>query len=1011
MISVEKSRKYAVLLNAGRPTFGFSNLENSLAPVSQTALQSVVNELLSKGFEVFAVQGFSDFSILGANMVTNHDWRQNGPFQSLAMAIDEFGPVWPRDSGPEPVVLAIYGDSLPTSKRLDEFIKGIDPQADAAFARAEGDILQSSIGSGIFLQAVERVTSHWGQSDSHSGPTNGPFWLTGKVVSRLLEINKKECDPTLFMGEVLSQLSREGWKVQGVYEDPSVDAVKLAISAKGLFSFGSKAETLASISQVHRAGLVPKFSFFSRTSWERDAESLLCSVMRRHQSATFLAIRSSFRAEDLAGGGSNAGKFLSVLDVPRDNENSVVEAIERVLGSNPDPSNLDQVLIQEQVLNSKAAGVVTTRNQRGAAYFSVNLSLSEGDTDSVTSGANLSFKEFVCKSDLSMIDWAGTPEFMQEICLLAEETGALTAHDALDLEFAIDSSGQIKLLQVRRFNAPIMSSEEIALQRQQVSSASLTFSRNDQCLCPESMHDLFALMPDWNPAEIIGKKPRKLARSLYGHIITDHVWSDQRAEYGYHRVNHALLRDFLGTPAVDVHSSFLSLVPESIAEPLAIRIVSSAKENLREKPALHDKVEFDVMPTCFDSNFDRWRQGTLRSEKFTDCEFLIIKQAYFNLTREAILRRLGFGAEDKASVSECRAPDGTVESVLENLKNARAGALTFAHYARDAFVAISLLTGNAVGGANLKRVERFVGTLSTVSAQFVDDCHMASEGKLELGELISKYGHLRSGTYDILNPTFQSHPKFFFSASTSLEATHRHESNEVAMEIATSIARELQLEGMSFDASEMQMFLKSAIEGRESSKLAFTRHLSRAIDGIEEWGARNGISKDELSHLPLETLRQVLLYDQLSPESRIDLLEQSSINAQLHKLYSSLEVPLIISSGQDLLRYQEIAIAPNFSGSKSVFAPKIVLTGHELLEGETIEGKIVLVEAADPGFDWIFSKAPAGLVTLFGGRNSHMAIRCMELDLPAAIGVGESHFEKLSRQETIFLDPLSKRIS
>ena len=31
-------------------------------------------------------------------------------------------------------------------------------------------------------------------------------------------------------------------------------------------------------------------------------------------------------------------------------------------------------------------------------------------------------------------------------------------------------------------------------------------------------------MPDWNPAEIIGIKPKPLALSLYRELITDHIW-------------------------------------------------------------------------------------------------------------------------------------------------------------------------------------------------------------------------------------------------------------------------------------------------------------------------------------------------------------------------------------------------------------------------------------------------------------------------------------------------------
>ena len=51
-----------------------------------------------------------------------------------------------------------------------------------------------------------------------------------------------------------------------------------------------------------------------------------------------------------------------------------------------------------------------------------------------------------------------------------------------------------------------------------------------------------------------------------------------------------------------------------------------------------------------------------------------------------------------------------------------------------------------------------------------------------------------------------------------------------------------------------------------------------------------------------------------------------------------------------------------------------------------LNDKIVLIEGADPGYDWIFTTRFVGLITKFGGANSHMAIRCAEMQIPAAIG-------------------------
>ena len=76
-----------------------------------------------------------------------------------------------------------------------------------------------------------------------------------------------------------------------------------------------------------------------------------------------------------------------------------------------------------------------------------------------------------------------------------------------------------------------------------------------------------------------------------------------------------------------------------------------------------------------------------------------------------------------------------------------------------------------------------------------------------------------------------------------------------------------------------------------------------------------------------------------------------------------------------------------------------------------IENKIVVIENADPGFDWIVTRKIKGLVTQYGGSNSHMAIRCMELGLPALIGVGDKIYNDLSKSKKIFIDCNNKKYS
>ena len=77
---------------------------------------------------------------------------------------------------------------------------------------------------------------------------------------------------------------------------------------------------------------------------------------------------------------------------------------------------------------------------------------------------------------------------------------------------------------------------------------------------------------------------------------------------------------------------------------------------------------------------------------------------------------------------------------------------------------------------------------------------------------------------------------------------------------------------------------------------------------------------------------------------------------------------------------------------------------------DKLEGRVVLIPNADPGFDWLFSHKIAGLITAWGGVNSHMAIRAGEL-VSAVVGVGEKTFAELARAATISIDCATKSVN
>ena len=77
---------------------------------------------------------------------------------------------------------------------------------------------------------------------------------------------------------------------------------------------------------------------------------------------------------------------------------------------------------------------------------------------------------------------------------------------------------------------------------------------------------IFSNMTDWNPAEIIGERPKNLDYSLYDYLIMKKSWKEGRKILGYNDVKESLMENFSGRPYVNVHASFQSLIPKKINE-------------------------------------------------------------------------------------------------------------------------------------------------------------------------------------------------------------------------------------------------------------------------------------------------------------------------------------------------------------------------------------------------------------------------------------------------------------
>ena len=778
------------------------------------------------------------------------------------------------------------------------------------------------------------------------------------------------------------------------------------------FVLGTKAETLERLCGMIRNAVIQEQVSFTVSEWRERREPLLQRVRERFGESR-LVVRSSARSED-SFTSANAGAYDSLLDV--DPRNGLGEAVDRVIASYGEAVAGDQVLVQPMVRNVTMSGVAFTRTlERGAPWIVINYD-SDGGTEGITSGASADHRTLLVRRGTE--DGPLPVRELKGLVAALAEIEELLGYDALDVEFAVDGEGTIHILQVR----PIaVEHQESGVDDALCHAAMEQAHRAWRRLAPSAPHlpgdarPLYGVMPDWNPAEIIGTAPGALAESLYRYLVMDEVWATQRAEYGYRDVRPApLLAGFAGRPYVDVRASFASFIPASVGDGLAGRLLGFYLDWLAERPELHDKVEFEVVPTCLAPGFERWERRLREAGGFSAAEVAELRQGLHGITAEAFARGERDGEAIRRLADRYRAvrdaaalgPLERARLLLEDCR--RFGTLPFAHLARSGFIAVTLLRGAVETGAiSAAARDSFLSTVRTVSHELTRDARATAAGEMAWDAFVARYGHLRPGTYDLTSPRYDADPEHFLRPLVEHAA-------EAALEVADdsrwrsergAFLEALRGLGLPADAEAVEGFLRQSIEGRESAKFIFSRNLSAALEALAALGERLGLGRSALAEVRLDDI--LALRDARHPglDAAKHLRELAEAGRRARRVAGACELPPLLTSERDLDAFVLGADVPNFIGSRGVTAECIELGGRSGETGLDVTGYIALIPQADPGYDWLFGQGIAGLVTLFGGANSHMAIRAAEFGLPAAIGVGEQRYRELTLARVIELAP------
>ena len=766
--------------------------------------------------------------------------------------------------------------------------------------------------------------------------------------------------------------------------------------------FASKARTLSVLKSRIKSAKIAPMVYFSIKQWRSNPKGW-CDQITSLLGENVYIVRSSCQNED-SNAESRAGAYLTIKNV---GTSKLKEAIDKVIDSYGVCSDTSEVLVQPMLCNVKMSGVGFTHDPTTCSPYQM-IGWTDGpDTSRVTGGldGNTFIRAAKCSDNL--------PEGLQKVFQLLEELLSLVNGEPLDFEFAITdghsfgNGNTLWLLQVR----PLLMNGSVETRITQAKRLEEIYMHVSEGMKPSpglfGNTTIYGVMPDWNPAEIIGIRPKPLALSLYRELVTDLIWARQRDHYGYRNLQGwPLIKEFHGMPYVDVRLVFNSFVPAALDTELAERLVEYYLDKLKCTPSLHDKVEFEIVLSCITLDSDEI-DTKLSDAGFDKNEKEIIKDHLSTLTRNVICPNTGFWLDDiekfrtlnrqREEIHRSKLNKiGKIYRLLEDAKHY--GTLPFAGLARTAFVAIQILKSLVSSGIlTPEDYDAYIKSITTVTGSLSSDLK-----GLGRSEFLAKYGHLRPGTYDILSPRYDEEPEKYFDWSQGAM-----ESVEVTRFLPTkkqkgAIDRLLKSSKLSVGREELFYFIENSIKWRELAKFYFTKNLSDLLLLIGSFAEELGISKHKVSHARIDVFKS--MYS--SSADNEEVLKKSIEHGEsCYRETTRLLLPPIILDKENIWSFHLPKSVPNFITQKRVISSVV---GYD--DKELISGAIVCIPNADPGFDWLFTYPIAGIITAWGGTNSHMAIRAGELGIPSVLGAGEVLYHQWSLARKILIDCANRRV-
>jgi hypothetical protein len=779
----------------------------------------------------------------------------------------------------------------------------------------------------------------------------------------------------------------------------------------------SKANTLIKLKPQLNIFIVPKLYVFKVKDWNRNKNIIIKNIQKIFIKKKNIIIRSSSKLEDNLTS-SAAGKFDSILNVNSTNKICLANSITKVIQSyKVNSSNIlnEQILIQEMISNIKMSGVIFTGNNlNNNSYYTINYDDVTGLTDTITSGSSVHSNKtlYIYKNRIDLIE----SERFKLLVKATQELEKFFTNISLDIEFGLTNENKLFLFQARPIikNKKFLKINNIIFKRklnQTYKKIKKYFLINQKDLYGKN--NIFSQMSDWNPAEMIGQYPSNLSYSVYDKLITNSSWLKARKIMGYNYFkDSSLMYKFCGRPYIDIRKSINSFLPNSLSKKISKDLVDLSIKKLRKNPEFHDKIEFELAPTCFSFDFDQ-KVFSIMGKSEGKLILKNFKSKFLKLFLQNISEKSKGSVENNLKKIEFlknlqNTDRYKVDGNLSNLnliinQTIKYGIIPFSILARHGFIAkTNLLSLVNNGVINLSELGKFEKSISTITSEFLNDQNNLNNLN-NYKTFIKKYGHLRAGTYDINSKSYSELNKnTFLQNKNNKKIKLNNKKFKFSKKQLHQIDVLLKKNNINISNDKLFEYFKKSISSREYSKFVFTKSINIILQNIKVFAKKNKISIDDIEQIDIQ---DILKYRKKNYKT---FLKKIKKNKQINKLDRLVNLPEIIVSPSNAFIGASVVSVPNFVSNEIVEGN--ILHLNNKVDNLNINNKIVLIDNADPGYDWIFGYKIKGLITKFGGANSHMTIRCNELNIPAAIGCGESMFKNLLKENKLSLNCKNKVI-